>query len=223
MRLWVAMMALALAGAVTALAQNDRPATAPKPSIVRVAWELDFKPERPEPIAVTLPGQDKPRTFWYMRYRVTNHSGEDRIFVPDFVLYTDNGQVLHAGDKIPSAVFAAIVKRHNDPLLVDYATITGKLLQGDDNAKDGVAIWQDIDPEARAFDVFCGGLSGEHVKMPLPAPVTVTVKEDGKPVQVTKTEAVLEKTLKLHFIIPSEAAARGHNLPQLIKTEWVMR
>ncbi len=116
------------------------------------------------------------------------------------------------------------LKRHNDPLLLDQAHITGKILQGQDNFKGGVAIWRDIDPNARSFDIFIGGMSGERVKVKLPEPVKVTVIDaEGNKQETTTDEAILAKTLQLHFWLPGEAAARSANTPQLEKKEWVMR
>jgi len=198
--------------------------SAPKPRIVPIRWELDFEHQTPQPITVVLRGENRPRTYWYLLYTVTNSTKADQIFVPSFVLYTDTGQVLHAGDKISTGVFAAIQKRHNNPHLRNIAAITGRILQGEDNARDGVAIWRDFDGRARAFDVFAGGLSGEQVKIKLPSPVQATAKDDqGKTVAVTQSEAILSKTLQLQYTIPGEAPARARTGAKLLKKRWVMR
>ena len=228
MRHWAAILAMGVAVAASVVAQNagngGESTTTPKPSIVPVSWELKFESQAPQPISVLLPGQSKLRTYWYMLYKVTNQTGQDRMFVPDFVLYADTGKTVHGGDNVPSTVFLAIQKRHNDPLLTDHANMIGKLLQGEDNVRHGVAIWTDIDPEARAFDLFTGGLSGETVKVKLPTPVTVVeVNDEGKKVEVTKTEAVLGKTLQIRYSMPSEAAARFRVMPKEISRQWVMR
>ena len=47
----------------------------------------------PTPIRVNIPGKDVPQVYWYLRYTVTNNTGRDQIFMPDFVLYTDTGEV----------------------------------------------------------------------------------------------------------------------------------
>ena len=220
MRYFAAILALGLA--FTLLTASAEPVL--KPGIVPTSWELEIEYNTPQPITILLPGWKEKRTFWYMLYTVTNRSGGDRIFVPGFCLYTDTGQVTRAGDRIPAAVFNAIKKRHNNPLLVDMASITGKLLQGEDNARDGVAIWTDFDHKARGFDLFVAGLSGERVKIKLPKPITVTVTDkDGKTKKVTKTEVVLSKTLYLRYALPGEAAARAGNLPKIRKKQWVMR
>ncbi len=220
MRYFAAIMTLGLA--FTLLTASAEPA--PEPGIVPTSWELEFEYRTPQPITIQMPGRKEERTFWCMLYTVTNRSGADRIFVPGFSLYTDTGQVIRSGERIPAAVFLDIKKRHNNPLLVDMASITGTLLQGTDNTRDGVAIWSDFDHEARGFDVFIEGLSGERVKIKLPRPIVETVTdENGKEKKVTKTEVVLSKTLHLRYSLLGEAAARSADTPKFLKKEWVMR
>ncbi len=198
--------------------------TAPRPSQVPVSWQLDIHYENPHAIELTLPGENIRRRYWYILCTVTNDTGTERIFVPEFALYTDTGQVLQAGRRVPTAAFRAIKKRHNNPLLKDMTGMTGRLLQGDDNAKDGVAIWREMDPQAGAFDIFIGGLSGETAELHLPTPITVTeIGARGKDRKVVKNKIILSKTLMLHYSLPGEAAARMRIEPRLQKEEWVMR
>ena len=73
--------------------------------------------------------------------------------------------------------------------------LTGKLLQGEDNAKSGVAIWRDFDAKAGAFDLLLGGLSGETAEIQLPKPIEVVETDtDGKETVVLKSKAILSKT-----------------------------
>ncbi|KPK85764.1 MAG: hypothetical protein AMJ81_02835 [Phycisphaerae bacterium SM23_33] len=221
MRYQVAILAACAALAMAVGAHSDPP---PKPSAVPVSWELEFEYQDICSITLVLPGQKQPKTFWYVLYTITNRTGADQVFVPDFVLYTDTGQVLRSGQGVPTGVFEAVEKRHNNPLLMDLGRITGRILQGEDNAKDGVAMWPNFDPAARKFDVFIGGLSGERAKVKLPSPIEVTEEdENGKPKKVTKTEITLLKTLRLSYAIPGEAAARPRTVPAPLKKEWVMR
>ncbi len=220
MRYFVAIPALCLVFAL--LTASAEPV--PKPGVVARSWELEFEYTTPQPFEIQLPGWKEKRTFWYMLYTISNRSGTDRIFVPEFCLYTDTGDVRRGGDRVSAGVFRAIKKRHNNPLLTDMAFITGKVLQGADNARDGVAIWTDFDHKARGFNVFVGGLSGERKKVKLPKPITVTVAdENGKEKKATKTEVVLSKTLSLRYFLPGDASARSADTPQLRKKQWVMR
>ncbi len=214
------LVAVALVTSAT-VAGSDAP---PKPSIVPVSWQLGFEYKPIESIRLTPPGASVLRTYWYMLFTVTNKTGVDQIYVPDFVLSTDTGKVSRAGTNVPTSVFRAILKRHNNPLLTSPPEITGKILQGEDNAKDGVAIWENFDPKARKFDVFIGGLSGERAVIQLPTPVTVVEKDDeGKPRKVTKDRLILAKSLHLAYGIPGESAARTKTRPKLLKSKWVMR
>lgn len=198
--------------------------TAPKPSEVPIRWELGIHFENPQAIELLLSGEEKTKRFWYIRYTITNQTGEDRIFVPEFDLFTDTGQILRAGQRVPKSVFKTIKKLYNDPLLKDTTAMTGKLLQGEDNAKDGLAIWPQFDPKAGAFDIFLGGLSGETAEVQLPRPVKVTELDvDGKKHTVTKTKIILSKTLHLTYTLPGEESARTRTKPKLFKKRWVMR
>lgn len=197
---------------------------APKPSMIPLAWNLNVEIERPEPIEIYLPGEAKPKVFWYLRYKIINRTGEDQIFVPEFVLYTSTGQVLPAGRGIPASAFREIKSRHNQPLLEDMTGITGRIRQGIDNAKQGAAIWPDFDPEAGQFDIFVGGLSGETVEVNLPRPIVVVERDlKGNESKVTKKSLVLAKTLRLSYAIVGEAAARIRTPAKQLTKTWVMR
>jgi hypothetical protein len=198
--------------------------TAPKPAEIATYWQLDASFRDIVPIQVTVGGQDTPRTFWYMRYTITNRTGQDRVFVPEFILYTDTGQVLRAGRNIPAEVFQAIKGQVNDPLLLDLPDMAGRLLQGEENAKEGVAIWNDFDPSAAAFDVFVSGLSGETQEMTLPKPIRVTETDAlGKQVEVLKDKIILAKTLERHYRVTAETADRAKTALTVAGEEWVMR
>ena len=112
----------------------------------------------------------------------------------------------------------------NDPLLLDLSDMAGRLLQGEENAKEGVAIWNDFDPNAATFDVFVSGLSGETVELRLPKPIRVTETDAfGKQTQVVKDKIILSKTLRAP--LPDHRRAR-HPLadgPVHDPEEWVMR
>lgn len=198
--------------------------TAPKPSEVQVAWQLEIDYKAPQAIQVQIPGESQCRTYWYMRYTITNRTGAERFFVPQFVLYTDTGKVYPAGKDVPTAVFATIKELHNDPLMRTMTGMAGQILQGDDNAKEGVVIWPDFDPQAGQVDIFISGLSGETAEVELPNPVMVQeIDVRGQTKEVEKKTVVLRKTLSLRYAVPGEAAARLRSPVKLLKQEWVMR
>lgn len=207
-------------------------ADVPKPSDARISWELEFENTELQSIQVRLPGEDKLTTFWFMRYTITNKNLDpqtrqptEQFFLPEFVMYTDTGQIIRGGYKVPGVVFEEIKKLSNSTLLKDQTSITGKILYGEDNAKEGVAIWPSFDPKAGQLDIFVGGLSGETKEVALPKPVTVKVKdpETGEVKEVTKDKVLLTKTLHLAFKVPGEAASRLTVKPEQTKREWVMR
>ena len=196
------------------------PATsAPKPSEASPSWDLDFTFEQPTPMMVKIPGSDTPQRFWFMRYKVVNRTGQDIGFTPEFVLYTDTGELLRAGRGVPSVVFERIKKIYNDPLLRTQTAMIGKLLQGADNAKRGVAIWPDFDKNAGAFDIFISGLSGESTRVKLPVPIKYQKNGETK----TKEEIILTKTRKLTYDVSGEAASRTAKSIRLKSKTWVMR
>ena len=218
----IAMM-IVVAAAASLLVPGDG-YTAPEPSEAKVKWELDIRFDPPRPIRVQLAGREKKQTFWYMLYTVTNRTGKDQFFVPDFDLYTDTGELVHSGRKTPTAVFAAIKSLHNNPLLKNMPDMAGKILQGEDNAKDSVAMWHDFDPKAGSFDIFIGGLSGETAVIKLPWPRKVTkIDAKGKKTVDWETTLLLTKTLQLTYKIPGEADSRTRTGVKQAKKKWIMR
>lgn len=214
-----AMTALVIVAVMMTVA-TDRAHTAPKPAPLPTKWELDFRFERPHPIKVYLTGKAKPQLYWYLRYTLSNRTTDDQIFTPSFLLYTDTGQLLTA--TAPAEVFKAVKKHHNDPLL--KRDTAGKILRGADNAKRGVAIWRDFDPEAGAFDILVGGLSGETVVVELPKPVVVAESDpDGGVKMVKKSTLELTKTFRISCSVPGEADARIRAHVKILARTWVMR
>jgi hypothetical protein len=200
--------------------------TAPKPSDIPTSWQLDFTIDKaPRPIRLEVPGQKGMATFWYLEYTVTNKTDDEQLFVPEFVLYADTGQILRAGQGVPGMVFLEIKKQLNDPLLLDQADISARpLLRGANNARQGVMIFQDIDEKAGAFDIFVGGLSGETLAIFPPNPVPkVVYDKDNKKQVVMVDKIVLRKTLQLHYALPGAASARNTTPVQLQQKTWIMR
>jgi hypothetical protein len=196
--------------------------TAPKPNEAPMTWEIDIRYETPKSVMVKTPGQEQPQRFWYFLYTATNRSGEDHDFVPEIILYTNTGQVVRAGRGVNPAVYQTLKKIINDPLLTDTVGITGKLLQGEDNARTAVAIFRDFDPKAASFTLFFGGLSGETAVVHLPRPIQAPDPlVEGKTIETSTV--TLTKTLALDYNVGSEAGARNKADVRLIKKSWVMR
>lgn len=226
-----AMMVVA-ACAAAVLVGPPKAQTAPKPSFIPVSWEIEFDNLAPRAIMVREGTEAKPKLFWYVKYTVTNRNRDkagkpvDVEFRPDFVLYTDTGDLIRSQTSILGPVYDAIVKAENDPLMVSPRGVDGKLLFGADNAKTSVAIWPDFDAKAGRIDIFVGGLSGESKTVQLASPVTEVEPgygPDAKPRTVKRTKVVLAKTLQLTYSVPGEAPARKNIEPQLVEKAWVMR
>ncbi|HEY4330421.1 MAG TPA: hypothetical protein VGN88_11850 [Phycisphaerae bacterium] len=205
-RLMAAVVAATLLVTGAALPLVSRQAlAAPEPSRVPISWELNFKHGNLERIIVPVAGKDTP--FWYMRYTVTNNSGQDILFTPNFEIVADTGTALAAFKDVPNDVFEKIKTLYKNPLMQSPTNIYGKLLQGDDNAKDGVIIFSALDPDARNFRIFVSGLSGETAEVPNPA---------------TKKPAILQKTLELDYNLPGQAIGIDP-VSKLTATTWVMK
>jgi hypothetical protein len=142
-----------------------------------------------------------------MTYTVTNNTDHEQLFLPEFDLVTEDGKVVRNDTNIPAAVFQAIKKREGMRFLQPAAQIGGELRIGDDQAKDGVAIWPEPSPRMGKFQIFVSGLSGE----------TATVKgPDGK-------DIILRKTLELNYLIRGDDVYPGEDDVNEEPQRWVMR
>ncbi len=193
---------------------------APEPALVPPAgtWQLDFEIHgEPRRISIILPGDAEPRSFWYLLYTITNNTGQDVEFYPQFELMTDTFKLYNAGDKVRRPVFEAIRKRYAEtiPLLEPQSMLTGRLLVGKDNARDSVAIFEDFDPNATEASVFVAGLSNETVKMEISEKA-----ESGE--KVTK-EVLLRKTLMLKYQVPGDRFNPEKRVMLYRDREWLMR
>lgn len=192
----------------------------PKPSEVPKSWELNFRFQDPQRVAVTMPGRAEPVVFWYMLYTVENRTGEPREFYPTFELVTDTLNVVESEISVSPEAFRAIQRRWKNPLLLEGSRINGTILPGEDRAKQGVAFWPDFDPKAREFTVYVGGLSGETKKVANPA------FDPGKPENAKNQRFfLLRKTLAIPYRLPGGPLDRSRAVPERLAREqtWVMR
>jgi hypothetical protein len=208
---FAAALGLSLPGPAAAADEPAGPPAAPRaqdprqPARVPVSWELTFKHGTLERVIVPIDGKDQ--SFWFMRYTVVNNSGRDILFTPSFEILAESGAATAALQIVPAPVFAEIKSLYKNPLLLSPTNIDGKLLQGEDNAKDGVAVFPALDPDSRNFQVFVMGLSGETSEVLNP---------------VTKKPVILQKTLELDYNLPGQAIALDPQ-PKLLATKWVMK
>ncbi len=206
-----------------------------QPSPTPVSWELEFKFLDPRRIEVQLPGSDKPETYWYMVYTVTNTGQRAQRFFPIFQFVTDDLKIYNMDVGISPLVFDAIKERHKltHKYLVHPTKAVGTLLTGDDNARESVAVWRDVDmpPSVNGFRIYVAGLSGESRLVPNPKydpkqPETRLVKdESGKDREepVNPKAFTLRKTLELRYNLPGSPDARATVDAERGEMRWIMR
>ena len=187
----------------------------PKPSIYPKSWELKFEHGTPKRIVVEVPGSSLPAAYWYMTYSVINNSDKEQMWLPSFEMLLKDGRIVRSDIGIPGKVFDAIKAREKKPLMEPYPKIQGELRIGEDQAKDGVAIWAEPALDLGQFSIFVSGLSGEAVMMkdlngqPSKGP-------DGKPI-------ILRKTLQLNYQIRGDDVYPGQDEVNEHPQEWIMR
>lgn len=216
-------LALGLSIAAPALAADY-----PEPSPYPVSWELDFQHDKPKRIVVTLPGQGN-RAFWYMPYTITNNTDQDRMFLPVFEMVTRDGKV-HRSDKgVPLRVFEAIKRqeRARYPFLQPHYKVVGTLRVGEDQAKDGVAIWPEPMTEMGNFSIYVSGVSGETVTMKMVNGVPVKVNPENTAMELKgvdeKDIKILRKTLQLNYVVYGDEVYPGMDEVNVRPQAWVMR
>lgn len=133
---------------------------APEPDPIPRRWQLDFKigPLRMAKVA----GKDgSVRSYLYLTYQVVNKTGEDVLFAPSFELSDGEGNVLRSGRGVPLDVVDKLQGDLQNKFLEDQISILGMLMQGDENAKDGIVIWPFDNMTASEVTVYAAGFSGE--------------------------------------------------------------
>jgi hypothetical protein len=161
--------------------------TAPLPKDREGIWVLDFayKPLRIQ--TVEIPGKGR-RAVHYLYYKIVNHTGAPRPFLPQFIMVNERGQKFEDA-VIPEAI--PIIQNREDPTFalrgaVDImGTIPPSTKQGVDDAVFGVAVWDQWDPTSDRFSIYVRGLSDGYKE--------ITPPDGGKPI-------VRYKTLRLDYI-----------------------
>jgi hypothetical protein len=200
-----------------------RPAHAfPKPSVYPIAWQLKFKHAAPKRIVVTPSGSNTPVAYWYLTYTVTNLTDTEQRFLPVFEMLTNDGTVIRSDKDVPPAVFDAIKKRERNKSLESSDKIAGRLLIGEDQAREGVAIWKEPQPRMGTFHLFAGGLSGESVYVK-DGDVVEHIDWLKMPEADRKKLTTLRKTLDMTYQVPGDEIRPEEDVVNLVKEEWVMR
>ena len=181
------LLTLPLAWATVAQEQREEAeGTFARPALVNPSWSFEVDVQTPRTIAAPdLRGER--RWYWYLPYKVTNLTGEDRLFSPQITVVDDQGNITRAGKDIPPTVFNAINNRLNNPLLETPENIIGRLLQGEDFARESVAIWPVAREDVDRFTVYLSGADGETQKLISP--------RTGQPVMQLKTDPLTGETM----------------------------
>lgn len=196
---------LIVAAALTAWAV---PADAyPRPKVISDSWQFDIRYGTPRLITVDLDLDGEPTYYWYLPYTVVNNTGQERLYVPTIEVLTDRGHFVQA-NQVDIGVYNAIADEQENELLVSPGRAVGRVLVGEDNAIDTVAIWPAQSDDVDSFKIFMSGLSGETTAVEHP---------------VTGDRITLNKTLMLEYKTPG-------SLPKLLRrpvafdqSDWVMR
>jgi hypothetical protein len=201
-------MRLPLAGllVVVALALPLR-ADYPQPSPYPVSWELTLDHSLPKRIVVQGPGDMNPSAYWYVTYHVANNTDQDKVlFFPNFQMMLEDGQVIRSDIGVAPAVFDAIKKKEHLKYLQSNDVISGDLRQGEDQSKDGVAIWPEPRLRMGTFTIFCSGFWGESAI-----------------VKVGDKDVTLHKTLQLSYHLDSDESHPGGGDLAELDHQYVMR
>ncbi len=201
----------ALAGAAgLALLAAPMAGLAPEPDPVARRWELkvELGPMRVTTLPVQMAGGTENRSFFYTTYRVTNRSGNDVLFAPSFELAFGNGKPIRSGRDVPSDVTKTLLTKMQNPFLQDQIAIIGQLLQGEENARDGIVIWSAESLAPEKLTMYAAGFSGETATVILPD---------------SKTKTVLRKSLMVRYDTGGDMGGRGDKPLGAAEQRWIMR
>jgi hypothetical protein len=154
-------------------------------------WVLDFRFKDPRLITADVPGRGK-KVCWYLWYQVINNTRKPRLFFPVFELVTTDKLSRHRDQFLPSV--QEDIRRIEDPQnfykIKNSSSISAELIpptppDAVPKAVTGVAIWDDVDPDANYYSIFVAGLSNGY-----------TVSD---PIPPDTEEVIRRKTLQLNF------------------------
>jgi hypothetical protein len=194
--------------------ETARAGTFPEPSKYPISWELKFTHSLPKRVAVNLPDKGAV-AYWYVTYNVANLGDEEQQYLPTFEMVTNEGKVIPSDFAVPDKVFQKIKSIEGNDLLERMPQIAGPIHVGEDQSKDGVAIWQEPESRMGEFQIFVAGLSGESVPMK---------DADGKPQNdASGNPVILHKTFEMDFVIYGDELYPDKDEVHAKTEKWVMR
>lgn len=176
----------------------------PVPAGTPFRWEFEFKTGDFR----LYVDKETSQAYWWMHYTVTNRTKRDRIWAPKFTLFTDVGEILESGKDVPSTITVKIKDLLGNELIETQNEIIGDLLQGTENARDGLVIWPARVLQVNEITMFISGISGETIRVRNP---------------ITGEQVILYKSLQRDYIIPGDALARGLRPIDLKAQQWILR
>lgn len=183
---------------------------APEPDPVPRRWQLTVEPGPLRVASIDVPGIG-PQLYYFLTYKVVNSTGQDLLFTPSFELTTDEGELVRSGRGVPAAATKVLLDRLENPFLQDQISIVGMLLQGEENAKEGLVMWPVGVGHVRSLDIFGSGFSGETRSMDAFDPETGGTKRVS-----------VRKALMIRYQPKGEVRAGNEGYP-VIEQRWVMR
>lgn len=181
---------------------------APQPEAIPRRWEFDL---RPGPLRVTTVEVEGvgPRAFFFMTYYVENNTGDDRFLAPRFELATDEGEIIRSGGaEVPREVIRSISALFRNELLEDEISILGPILQGRENAREGLVVWPANDLTVDEVTIYASGFSGETRQFVRP--------DNGEIV-------VLRKTRMLRHATPGNIDPNSDRPFRRTVDQWILR
>ena len=131
------------------------------------------------------------------------------------VEFTKDGKILPSDHINHPGVFEAIAQRERNKPIQPALKLQGTILVGEDQAKYGVAIWEEPEAEMGSFTIFVTGLSGETAAL---------TDSNGQPLKNADGQPiVLRKTKQINFTVRGDELYGGND--PVVKTgeSWVMR
>lgn len=193
---------------VLAIGAGVRP---PEPDPLPQRWQLDLVAGPLRVITVNVPDEG-PQPFFYMTYRVTNNSGEDLQFAPIFEIGNEDGDVVRAGVNVPRNVRQSLMELMDNPLLEDQLQIIGPILQGRENARDGLVIWRAPSLTTDELAVYAAGFSGETQQVEFTDPATGEIET-----------LTFRKTYMIRYATPGTLVGQGSKPLEVVSERWIMR
>lgn len=197
----LALLLFGLGGLAVVPSVNAAP---PKPSPFPISWELDFDAGDLRLFVDPVDGS----TWWYFTYQVTNRTARDQVWAPDLVLFTDAGEILDSGVRVPTRVTESIRRLLGNELLETQSEIIGDLLRGPEHAREGLAVWPAENLSINEISLFIGGASGETARVMHPR---------------TGQQYILRKMMQRDYLIRGDAMANGDDPIEVVGERTVMR